>query len=63
MLQTIPGEHYLISNEQAEYVSKIWESNGVPTYAIYDENGNLSYKSVGLNPMELSEALQKALGE
>lgn len=45
---TIPGEHYYLTEEQKGYLSdKIWGNGGVPSYAIFNADGNLLYKQVG----------------
>lgn len=45
---TIPGEHYYLTEEQNGYLSdKIWSNGGVPSYAIFDADGNLLYRQVG----------------
>ena len=45
---TIPGEHYYLTEEQNGYLSdKIWGNVGVPSYAIFDADGNLLYRQVG----------------
>lgn len=48
MVMEIPGNHYYLTNEQFSYIQKkLFESNGVPTYAIYDTAGNRTYKMIG----------------
>lgn len=48
MVTEISGDHYYLTNEQYSYVmDKIMDSKGVPTYAIYDTDGNQTYKAIG----------------
>lgn len=48
MAGEIPGEHYRISQKQYNYVmDKVVESDGVPTYVIYDIEGNMRHKRIG----------------
>ena len=60
---TVPGEHYYLTEEQDKYLSdKIWDSGGVPKYAIYDKNGNQLYKQVGWGGLEMIQTeIEKAL--
>jgi len=47
MLKDIDGDHYYLTNEQYNYILSKYESEGIPTYAIYDTKGNLTYKNIG----------------
>lgn len=47
MIPEITGEHYYLTNEQYQAIMKQFESQGVPTYMIFDVNGKFSYKSIG----------------
>lgn len=60
---TVPGEHYYLTEEQDKYLSdKIWDSGGVPKYAIYDKDGNQLYKQVGWGGLEMIKTeIEKAL--
>ena len=62
-IETIPGEHYYLTEEQNDYLSeKIWGSTGVPKYAIYDARGNQLYKQLGWAGLEaLKTEIEKAL--
>ena len=62
-IETIPGEHYYLTEEQNNYLSDhIWGSGGVPKYAIYDSKGNQLYKQVGWAGLEtLQTEIEKAL--
>ena len=63
MVQHISGEHYYLSEEQFDALTHLYQSGGsIPTYAIYDRNGNQTYKAVGFSGVEpLKEGLMKAL--
>lgn len=47
MIKDIDGDHYYLTNEQFDYLLKHYESQGIPTYAIYDSSGNQTYKEIG----------------
>ena len=47
MIKDIDGDHYYLTAEQYNYILGKYESNGIPTYAIYDKNGGQTYKSIG----------------
>ena len=63
MVPHISGEHYYLSEEQFEALTHLYQSGGsIPTYAIYDRNGNQTYKAVGFSGVEpIREGLMKAL--
>ena len=47
MLKDIDGDHYYLTKEQYNYILDKYESDGIPTYAIYDTKGNQTYKNIG----------------
>ena len=47
MIKDIDGDHYYLTEEQNHYILSHFESEGIPTYAIYDTKGHQTYKSVG----------------
>ncbi len=47
MLKDIDGDHYYLTKEQYNYILNKYESEGIPTYAIYDTKGNLTFKNIG----------------
>jgi thiol-disulfide isomerase/thioredoxin len=47
MLGDITGDHYYLTKGQWDYLFELYQSNGIPTYAIYDADGNLTYSIVG----------------
>lgn len=63
MVTEILGDHYYLTNEQYSYVmDKIMDSKGVPTYAIYDTDGNQAYKSIGfLGEAVIKDELEKVI--
>ena len=60
---TVPGEHYYLTEEQNKYLSeKIWGTTGVPKYAIYDAQGNQLYRQVGWAGLDtIKTEIEKAL--
>ena len=62
MITEIDGEHYYLSNEQTQAIMATLQSTGFPTYAVYDRNGNMTFKEVGLTGNSTySSAIDKAL--
>jgi thiol-disulfide isomerase/thioredoxin len=47
MIKDIDGDHYYLTEEQNHYILNHFESEGIPTYAIYDIKGHQTYKSIG----------------
>ena len=60
MIKDIDGDHYYWTKEQYSYMLDKYESNGIPTYVIYDRKGNQTYKEVGFPGVE---PIQKAIEE
>lgn len=52
MIKDIDGDHYYLTNEQYNYILEKYESQGIPTYAIYDDNGEQTYKAIGFPGLE-----------
>lgn len=49
MIKDIPGEHYYLSTEQFEALHNLYNTGGgVPAYAIYNANGEVTYQCLGL---------------
>lgn len=62
MIGNIPGEHYYLTVEQYNYILNQYESNGIPTYAIYDGQGELTYKCIGFPGLDkIKEGIEKAI--
>ena len=47
MIKDIDGDHYYLTKEQYSYILKHYESEGIPTYAIYDTEGQQTFKNIG----------------
>ena len=48
MIKDIPGDHYYLTREQESHLLKLYASDGIPTYAIYDRDGNRTWSHIGL---------------
>ena len=47
MLKDIDGDHYYLTEEQYKYILEKYESEGIPTYAIYNTKGEQTFKHIG----------------
>lgn len=47
MLKDIDGDHYYLTKEQYSYILEKYESDGIPTYAIYNTKGEQTFKHIG----------------
>lgn len=47
MIKDIDGDHFYLTKEQYNYILDKYESQGIPTYAIYDTKGNQTFKQIG----------------
>ena len=47
MIKEIDGDHYYLTDEQYRYILDKYESDGIPTYAIYNAQGQLTFKNTG----------------
>ncbi|MBQ4483563.1 MAG: TlpA family protein disulfide reductase [Prevotella sp.] len=47
MIKDIDGDHYYLTYAQYKYILDKYESDGIPTYAIYDAQGQQTFKNVG----------------
>ena len=47
MIKDIDGDHYYLTKEQYDYILNKYESDGIPTYAIYNISGEQTYKNIG----------------
>jgi len=62
MIKDIDGHHYYLTKEQYDYILDKYESEGIPTYAIYDEEGNQTFKKIGFSGLDpFKEAIEKTL--
>ncbi len=62
LIADIDGDHYYLTKEQYKYMLDKYESNMIPTYAIYDRNGKMTYKGIGFQNKEIIKAeIEKAM--
>ena len=62
MIKDIDGHHYYLTKEQYNYILDKYESEGIPTYAIYDAEGNQTFKTIGFSGLDIfKEAVGKVL--
>lgn len=62
MIKDIDGDHYYLTKEQYTYILNKYESDGIPTYAIYDAEGNQTFKTIGFSGLEpFKAAVDKVL--
>ena len=62
MIKDIDGDHYYLTKEQYLYVLEKYESQGIPTYVVYDAKGNQTYKEIGFpGPEPIKNAVEKAV--
>lgn len=53
MIKDIDGDHYYLTKEQYKYILDHYESDGIPTYAIYNTKGEQTFKHVGFPGLEV----------
>jgi thiol-disulfide isomerase/thioredoxin len=53
MIKDIDGDHYYLTKEQYQYLLSKYESQGIPTYAIYDTEGNQTFKTIGFSGLDV----------
>ena len=62
MIKDIDGDHYYLTREQYNYILDKYESGSIPTYAIYDEQGNQTFKKIGFSGLDVfKNAVNKVL--
>jgi thiol-disulfide isomerase/thioredoxin len=62
LIKEIDGDHYYLTKEQYSYILDKYESNGIPTYAIYDAKGEQTFKTIGFSGVEVfKEELEKVM--
>ena len=62
MLKDIDGDHYYLTKEQYNYILNKFESDGIPTYAIYNTSGEQTYKNIGFPGSDtIKNEIEKAL--
>jgi thiol-disulfide isomerase/thioredoxin len=61
MIKDIDGDHYYLTEEQNHYILNYFESEGIPTYAIYNTKGEQTYKSIGFPGLDtIKNEIEKA---
>ncbi len=61
MIKDIDGDHYYLTKEQYSYILDKYESEGIPTYAIYNPKGERTYLTTGFPGVEaMKKELEKA---
>ena len=64
MIGDIPGDHYYLTKEQYDYILNLYQSRYIPTYAIYDTNGNQTFSFVGFPGIEkIKEEIGKVINK
>jgi thiol-disulfide isomerase/thioredoxin len=53
LIKDIDGDHYYLTKEQYSYILSKYESQGIPTYAIYDAEGNQTFKTIGFSGLDV----------
>jgi hypothetical protein len=62
MIKDIDGDHYYLTMDQYNYILEKYESEGIPTYALYDAQGQQTFKNIGFSYLEpFKTAIDKVL--
>ncbi len=62
MIKDIDGDHYYLTKEQYDYILNHYDSEGIPTYAIYDTDGNRTFKTIGFSGLDIfKDEVEKVL--
>ena len=62
MIKEIDGDHYYLTKEQYSYILAKYESGGIPTYAVYNTQGEQTYKVIGFpGNEEIRKRLEEAM--
>ena len=62
MIKDIDGDHYYLTMDQYNYILGKFESEGIPTYALYDAQGQQTFKNIGFSGLEpFKAAVDKVL--
>ena len=62
MIGEIDGSHFYLTKEQYQYLLSHYDSTGIPTYALYDAQGQQTYKQIGFSGADVfKEEIQKVL--
>ncbi len=52
MIGEIDGSHFYLTQEQYQYLLSHYDSTGIPTYALYDAQGQQTYKQIGFSGVD-----------
>ena len=52
MIGEIDGAHFYLTQEQYQYLLSHYDSTGIPTYALYDAQGQQTYKQIGFSGVD-----------
>ena len=62
MIKDIDGDHYYLTPEQYSYILAKYESSGIPTLAVYNTQGEQTYKVIGFpGNEEIRKRLEEAM--
>jgi thiol-disulfide isomerase/thioredoxin len=62
MIGEIDGSHFYLTREQYQYLLSHYESDGIPTYALYDAQGQQTYKQIGFSGVDaFKKEIEKVL--
>lgn len=62
MIGDIDGDHYYLTREQYGHILDKYESQGIPTYLVFDREGRLTFKNIGtVSNKKMKEEIEKAL--
>lgn len=62
MICEIDGSHFYLTREQYQYLLSHYESDGIPTYALYDAQGQQTYKQIGFSGVDaFKKEIEKVL--
>ncbi len=62
MIGDIAGEHYYLTREQYGHILDKYESDGIPTYLVFDREGQLTFKNIGMvDNGKIKEEIEKAM--
>ena len=62
MIGGIDGDHYYLTREQYGHILDKYESQGIPTYLVFDREGRLTFKNIGtVSNKKMEEEIEKAL--
>ena len=57
-VKKLRGEHFYLYNKQSNVISEKYGFNSIPTYLVFDKQGRLTHKSIGLKGDEKYKAIE-----